>query len=97
MFVEFMRRPEGRALVLDVLPAVFPWVRYLPASDVREFSVELVDALAASADLDNPAGLAQLVTAWRNTAEIHSDPDLHAALRTAHTGEDYGPVPDPGE
>jgi catechol 2,3-dioxygenase-like lactoylglutathione lyase family enzyme len=36
-----MRRPEGRTLVMDVLPASFPWVRYLPAHEMRRFSVEL--------------------------------------------------------
>jgi Glyoxalase-like domain len=36
-----MRRSEGRTLVMDVLPASFPWVRYLPAHEMRRFSVEL--------------------------------------------------------
>jgi hypothetical protein len=36
-----MRRPEGSTLVMDVLPASLPWVRYLPAHEMRRFSVEL--------------------------------------------------------
>jgi hypothetical protein len=95
MFVELMRRPEGRTLVLDVLPATFPWVRYLPPHDVREFSVELVDALGAATELDNTAAVAQLITEWKHTAEVHADPELTAAL-TRDSGEDYGPVPEPG-
>ncbi|MFE2737924.1 hypothetical protein [Streptomyces sp. NPDC059349] len=95
MFVEMMRTPEGRTLVLDVLPATFPWVRYLPAHDVRAFSVELVDALGAATLLDNTAGVAQLLAEWRHTAEVHADPELYAAL-TTDSGEDYGPVPEPG-
>lgn len=95
MFVEMMRTPEGRTLVLDVLPATFPWVRYLPAHDVREFSVELVDVLGAAAELDNTAAVAQLIMEWRHTAEVHADPELYAAL-TADSGEDFGPVPEPG-
>lgn len=95
MFVEMMRTPEGRTLVLDVLPATFPWVRYLPAHDVREFSVELVGALGAAADLDSTAAVAQLITEWRHTAEVHADPELYAVLST-DSGEDYGPVPEPG-
>ncbi|MFE2095161.1 hypothetical protein ACWD4L_49210 [Streptomyces sp. NPDC002596] len=90
MFVEMMRTPEGRTLVLDVLPATFPWVRYLPAHDVRDFSVELVGALGAAADLDSTAAVAQLITEWRHTAEVHADPELYAAL-TTDSGEDYGP------
>ncbi|MBA4866195.1 hypothetical protein H1V43_33715 [Streptomyces sp. PSKA54] len=95
MFVEMMRTPEGRTLVLEVLPGAFPWVCYLPAHDVREFSVELVEALGAAAELDNTAAVAQLITEWRHTAEVHADPELYAALTTDH-GEDYGPVPEPG-
>ncbi len=95
MFVEMMRTAEGRTLVLEVLPGAFPWVRYLPAHDVREFSVELVEALGAAAELDNTAAVAQLITEWRHTAEVHADPELYAALTTDH-GEDYGPVPEPG-
>ncbi|MFE7245967.1 hypothetical protein [Streptomyces sp. NPDC057580] len=90
MFVEMMRTPEGRTLVLDVLPATFPWVRYLPAHDVRDFSVELVGALGAAADLDSTAAVAQLITEWRHTAEVHADPELYAAL-TTDSGEDHGP------
>ncbi|MEW1760568.1 hypothetical protein AB0393_29150 [Streptomyces cyaneofuscatus] len=95
MFVEMMRTAQGRTLVLDVLPATFPWVRYLPAHDVREFSVELVGALGAAVDLDSTAAVAQLLAEWKHTAEVHADPELYAAL-TADSGEDYGPVPEPG-
>ncbi|MEJ8655050.1 hypothetical protein [Streptomyces sp. MS1.AVA.4] len=89
-----MRTPEGLTLVLDVLPATFPWVRCLTAHDVREFSVELVESLRAATDLDN-AAVAQLITEWKHTAEIHADPELRAALLT-DAGEDFGPVPEPG-
>ncbi|MHA4818770.1 hypothetical protein ACXZ65_30985 [Streptomyces aculeolatus] len=95
VFVELMRRPEGRTLVMDVLPASFPWVRYLPAHEMRTFSVELVETLGAAADLDNSAGFAQLITEWKSTAEVYADPELHAALKR-DSGEDYGPVPEPG-
>lgn len=94
MFVEMMRTADGRTLVLDVLPAAMPWVRYLPAHDVREFSVELVGALGAAAELENTAAVAQLITEWRHTAEVHADPELYAAI-TADSGEDFGPVPKP--
>ncbi|MFD0509337.1 DUF6247 family protein [Streptomyces chiangmaiensis] len=95
MFVEMMRTTQGRTLVLDVMPATFPWVRYLPAHDVREFSVELVAALQVAAEIDNTAAVAQLIAEWRHTAEVHADPELYAAL-TTDSGEDFGPVPEPG-
>ncbi|MFE4653554.1 hypothetical protein [Streptomyces sp. NPDC056707] len=87
MFVEMMRTPEGRTLVLDALPATFPWVRYLPARDVREFSVDLVGALGASADLDSTAAVAQLITEWRHTAEVYADRELYTALTTDSDAE----------
>lgn len=90
MFVEMMRTPQGRTLVLDVLPATFPWVRYLPAPDVREFSVELVGALGAAVDLDSTAAVAQLITEWRHTAEVHADPELYAALTADSGPSDHG-------
>ncbi|MFE7780058.1 hypothetical protein [Streptomyces nigrescens] len=95
MLVEMMRTRQGRTLVLGVLPASFPWVRYLPAHDVREFSVELVGALGAAVDLDSTAAVAQVMTEWKHTTEVHADPELYAAL-TIDSGEDYGPVPEPG-
>ncbi|WP_406340586.1 hypothetical protein [Streptomyces sp. NBC_01578] len=82
MLVEMTRTSAGRSLALDVLPAAFPWARYLPAHEVREFSVEL----------DNTAAVAQVIAEWRHTAEVHADPELYAAL-TTDSGEDFGSVP----
>jgi hypothetical protein len=98
MFVSMMKRdPEARALVMDVVPEVFPWVRFLPGDGVREFAVELVDTLRAATDLDNAAAVAVMIAQWRHTAEIHSDPELHAALARPITEvPDLGPVTDPG-
>ncbi|MEU7583609.1 hypothetical protein AB0B50_39230 [Streptomyces sp. NPDC041068] len=38
--------------------------------------------------------VAQLITAWQHTAEIHADSDLLAALTRDHDA-DYGLAPDP--
>ena len=43
---------------------------------------------------EDRASFAQLVTEWRNTAEIHADPDLVKALTGPPHG-DFGPVPRP--
>jgi len=85
---------QGQERLLEVLPEVFPWVRFLPAGDMRLFLDELVGTLHAIEDLDNIAPVAQLITEWRHTAEVHADPELAAAL--SQDGDDYGPVPDPG-
>ncbi|MFJ2262551.1 hypothetical protein ACIOKD_30285 [Streptomyces sp. NPDC087844] len=86
------REPGSMELLLDILPDAFPWVHFLPEPDFHAFAVELVDTMRAADSLGNSASLAQLLIAWQHTAEVHSDPELLAALTTDH-GEDYGPVP----
>lgn len=80
MFVSLMKHDAGARELLMVLPDVFPWVRYLPEEDVREFLVELVETIHACDDLDNLAPLEVAVAAWRSTAEVYADPKLRAAL-----------------
>ncbi len=68
-------------------PVTFPWVRFLPEADVQVFTAELSDALGAPDSADKDASIAQLLTAWQHTAEIHADPELLAAL-TRDAGQD---------
>jgi hypothetical protein len=82
-----------RSLVTDVMPAAFPWVRFLSKQGVQAFVVELVAALEGAESLQNPAPVAQVVTAWQHTAEVCADPELLTILR--QDGEDFGPVPMP--
>jgi hypothetical protein len=88
------RDPGSMELLLDILPDAFPWVRFLPEHDLHTFAVELVDTMRAADSVDNNASVAMLLTAWQHTAEVHSDPELLAALTGDHA-EDYGAVPDP--
>jgi hypothetical protein len=85
---------QGHERLLAALPEVFGWTRFLPADDQRLFLTELADTLRAVEDLDNLAPVAQLITEWKHTAEIHADPQLAAIL--AQDADDYGTVPDPG-
>ncbi|MFF4502125.1 hypothetical protein [Streptomyces sp. NPDC001401] len=95
MLVAMARRdPGSMELLLDILPDAFPWVRFLPEADVHGFAVELVDTMRAADSVGNSASVAQLLIAWQHTAEVHSDPELLAALTRDH-GEDYGQAPDP--
>lgn len=95
MFVALMQRDPGvRALVTEVVPEVFPWVRYLPTESVREFVVELVETLRATDDLDTKAPVDVVIAAWKHTAEVYADPELFKALTQTEHG-DFGPVPPP--
>lgn len=88
------REPGSMELLLDIVLEAFPWVRFLPEADLHAFALELVDTMRAADSVGNSASVAQLLIAWQHTAEVHSDPELLAALTSDH-GEDYGPAPDP--
>ncbi|KUF19724.1 hypothetical protein [Streptomyces silvensis] len=90
------REPGSMELLLDILPDAFPWVRFLPEADVHAFAVELVDTMRSADSVGNSAAVAQLLVSWQHTAEVHSDPELLAALTRDHDA-DYGRVADPRE
>lgn len=89
-----MKNPVARSTyLLDVLRTAFPWVRFLLADDLATFAEELIEVLDAAEELDSPAAVLQVIAEWRHTAEIYSDPELLAALRST-TIEDHGIVPE---
>ncbi|MEU4395714.1 hypothetical protein [Kribbella sp. NPDC023855] len=80
--------------LLDLLPQVFPWLRFLPTGDRIEFVRELIAVWDASHDIDSPVPVLQLIAEWRNTAQVYADPELLKVLRS-DVIEDAGPVPTP--
>jgi hypothetical protein len=97
-FREMMRRdPAVMSLAVQVLPTVFPWVRYLSDKEKQEFAAEWLDALTAATDLNNNAAVDVLVAEWRSTAEIYADPELYAILTRKIEDNDFdgGPVSPP--
>jgi hypothetical protein len=84
------------AVLIQVFPAVFPWIRFLPPEDARAFIAEFTVTARASAELRTMAPLAAVIAAWRATAQVHADPELLEALAGPLDEADYGPVPDPG-
>ena len=93
LFNEMMRRdPAVLTMAVEVLPAVFPWVRHLRDEGKREFAAEWLDALSAAAAMGNNAGVEVVVAEWRSTAEIYADPELFARLTRPVDDIDYGPV-----
>lgn len=95
LFVALMQTDARvRDLVTNVMPTVFPWVRFLSKEGLREFVVELVDVLEAAESLGNPAPVAQVIIEWQHTAEVLADPELVAILQ--QDGGDFGEVPEPG-
>jgi hypothetical protein len=79
--------------LVKVLPHAFPWVRFLPADEVRAFTADLVRVLRAAEAADDPSQVVQLIVEWRHTAEVHADPGLLAILQ--QEGQDLGEVPRP--
>lgn len=86
--------PHMLDLVADVVPQVFPWVAFLSRDETREFVNELVSTIKAADSIDNPAPVAQVIETWRHSAEVLADPEL-AAVLTAPSDGDFGPVPSP--
>lgn len=80
--------------LLEVLPQVFPWIRFLPAADQLGFVQELIDVMSAGGEVGSPAPVLQTITEWRNTAQIYADPELLDILRSQAI-EDAGDVPAP--
>lgn len=68
--------------LLDLLPVVFRWVRFLPPEDRNMFAEELVDVMEACEDLGNFAPVLDLVDQWRHSAEVYADPELVRAIHT---------------
>lgn len=88
----------GTSAVLLALPEVFPWVRHLDAEEVREFTVELLEALSDAAEPGAGEAVHRAIVSWRATARIDADPDpepdpdqLREALRPLG-GVDLGPA-----
>ncbi len=90
-----MNDPATRShYLLDLLPAVFAWVRFLPGSDRIAFTQELVDVMEAGVEIDNYAAVLAVIEQWRHSAEVYADPELLQSLRGAAL-TDAGPVPAP--
>lgn len=87
--------PHVRDLASEVIPGVFPWVAFLSRDEIGEFVGELVSRMTAADSIDNPAPIAQVIDAWRHTAEVLADPEL-AAVLSAPSDTDFGSVPEPG-
>lgn len=63
-----------------------PWLTFLPIEDRSQFAQEFIDTAVASAELGTLQPLSMLIAEWRNTALIHADPVLAAALGRSHPG-----------
>ncbi|MGW6413056.1 prevent-host-death family protein [Streptomyces vinaceus] len=91
-FTALMKTDKGAQALLLSLPDIFPWVRHFTEGDVREFMVEIVDAVRDAADLDVYRSLNGIVAAWKATARIKADAVEYAEAIRPLEGVDYGPV-----
>lgn len=92
---ELLRDDDTRDAVADVVVRVIPWARFLPPDDLQLMMTELIETATAGASIHNLAPLSLLLTQWRNTAEIHADPELAAALARPFEIVHGGVVPRP--
>ncbi len=85
--VEMLRRVSD--------PSVLPWLAFLPDRDRETFAAEFVSTTAAAIELGTLAPVTVLLHEWKNTALVHADPRLAAAMRRDHPGAGEA-VPRPG-
>jgi glycine/D-amino acid oxidase-like deaminating enzyme len=85
----FMHHDHGVAL--SAIPEVFPWARHLSETEIRDFTVELLNALSDAVELENDLIAREVVAGWRATARIKADPEQYAAA-LSHTSGDLGRV-----
>lgn len=78
----------------ELITETYPWARFLPPEERREFAEAFAQTYSACLELDTWAPLEQLLVEWRATAAIHADPVLAAKLRGPF-GDDLGRVPEP--
>jgi hypothetical protein len=87
-------RSEPLDAVRRVLVDALPWVTFLPEEDVDQLLADVVRVAQGAAALENLSPIAVLLTQWRHTAEVHSDPALLELLSREPEG-DFGPAPAP--
>ena len=63
------------------LPESLGWVEDLTPLQVRQFAVELADALKSCLLRDDYGELTALIEDWEATAEVTASPDIAAELR----------------
>lgn len=86
------------AMLDDLLLEVFPWVKFLPEEDRRDFAAEFITSLRASVAVGSFDQLQTEILQWRNTAFVWSKPGvLHAVQRIPDAESAGEAVPDPEE
>jgi len=100
LFVALLQHSkEVSGLIADVMPSVFPWMRFLPPEAKEQFAVDIVETLEAAKSLGTPVPVTQLITEWRHTAEVYADPRLVEILTREESDDDddeTGEVSEPG-
>jgi hypothetical protein len=79
---------------------LIPWLRFLPEDAREEFFTDVINSVQESLTLDvgDTRTAERLVTelaAWKATAEVHSDPELYAALTRPLDPADFVEAPRP--
>jgi hypothetical protein len=59
---------------------------------LRAFARELAEAVRLSFADGAPHAIEGVLAAWRHTAEIYANPELHRELTKPLDGTDFGPI-----
>ena len=95
MVTAIMNSPLARQRAIrffktESLPKGFEWVEMLTPLNYRLFVIDLYEALAKIAIHDESADtLVQMLEDWKATAEVDTNPELVAHLRTPRDEKTY--------
>ncbi|MER7960309.1 prevent-host-death family protein [Streptomyces sp. NPDC096030] len=74
MFLALMKHDPSMRILLLALPDLFPWVRHFDEEEVRQFAVELFEALSDAAELGREDAVERVIISARATARVYADP-----------------------
>lgn len=80
LFVQVAKDEQGIVILRGFLREMYHWMRFLPAPSVDRCVTDLLDMIAACAEIGNFSAYRAEVAAWRSTAEVYSDPELFERL-----------------
>ena len=76
-----MSLPQAQGQIsLFVLPQNFVWLKQFTAEEIADFFAELLEALSQSEQNKDWSFVAEVVDAWKATANIKADPVVSAAI-----------------
>ena len=81
-----MSLPQAQGQIsLFMLPQSFVWLKHFTAEEIAEFFADLLEALGQSEQSKDWSSVAEVIEAWKATADIKADPAVSTAIEQGLT------------